>query len=105
MKFFKTLMNLGKIKDYAKKVLMVVIKSANVLAFLEKELDNTGILTDSIKEILPKLKAALETVTNALTKVLEFFGEDVAEEEIVGLASTGNELDELDAAINSLKDL
>tara|TARA_R110000787_G_scaffold336_4_gene1193 strand:+ start:5363 stop:5659 length:297 start_codon:yes stop_codon:yes gene_type:complete len=98
-------MNLGKIKSYAKVVLQVVTKAGNILKFVDAELDGTP-LSLKLAEILPKVQGAIDTVQDALTKILEFFGEDVTSEVSALSGSTIEaELSDLEVAVAELKAL
>lgn len=102
MQFFKTLMNLGKIKEYAKVLLVVVTKARNILEFLEEELKETSV-GDKVKEYLPKVKSAITVVIESVTKVLSFFGEDVTVSQ--STSTVEQEVEELEKAVKSLKRL
>lgn len=97
-------MNLGKIKNYAKVVLVVVVKAGNVLEILEEELGDT--LSDKLANILPQINSALAVVRDSLSKILVFFGEDVTEEvTALSESSVEAELSDLSVAVEKLKGL
>lgn len=98
----KALLNLGKIKDYAVSLFLVVVKLRNVLEFLEKELDNTKLGT-KLALYLPKVKSALATVVDTVKKVLVFFGEDTTEAQALGASDLESELNELERELNKLR--
>lgn len=101
---FKVLKNLGKIKEYATYLFLVVIKLRNIIGFLEEELNDT-ILGKKMAEYLPKVKDALNLVIDKVKKILSFLGEEPSEEEAsaLGESDIDSELKELEELLNKLR--
>ena len=104
-KLLKLLKNLGKIKEYGFAVFFIILKIKNVIGAIENELDNTK-LGRKLAEYLPRVKAVLEKVVDAVKKILEFMGEDVESKvpaEALEIGDLEKELDDLENIGKGLK--
>ena len=105
MKWIKAIFSIGKLKEYITLIFTAILKTRNILDYIESELDDTKV-GDILEKYVPTVKKALDKVSTAVAKVLGFLGVEI-QAEVVTLSkdNVDSEVAELEDALKKLEEL